>query len=443
MRTLKFQPERQAMRHVGRVRWQVSGLIGVGIVVNYLDRTALSFAGTSVREEFGLTTGELGLVLSAFYWTYCASQLPVGLLLDRMGVRWITRACIAVWSLASFLTALASGFGLILAFRLLLGIGESPVFPAAAKATGYWFPRNERGLATAFFDGAARVSNVVAAPVLAAIVSLWGWRASFVVLGALSVVFGAAWWVLYRDPADHARLSRAERAYIMAGGAQEPGQATGGVLRGLGELLRMRKAWAIILGFACYEYAFSLLLNWLPSYLQLQYGVPLLRTGLWVTVPWVVAALASFVVGGWLLDRLVTSGRDPSRVRKGFLAGGLVLGLTIGLAGSAGSAELAVVYVSVSIAGLSVVGVVGWSLPALVAPHGRVGSLGGSMNFVATLVDIVSIVVAGYLAQATDSFLLPFAFAAGVLALGLLCYLPLLGRIEPAQQSSTARRQPV
>lgn len=422
------------MNRIGRVRWQISGLIGVGIIVNYLDRSALAVAGTSVSDEFDLTTGELGLILSAFYWTYSASQLPIGLLLDRFGVRWLNRVCIGIWSLASFLTALASGFGLILAFRLLLGIGESPVFPAASKATGYWFPRKERGLATAFFDGAARVSNVIAAPLVAAIVSVWGWRASFVFLGALSLVFGAVWWFLYRDPADHARLSAAERTYITEGGAQAGGRPEGGVLRGLGQVLRMRKAWAIILGFACYEYAFSLFLNWLPSYLQIQYGVPLLQAGLWVTIPWLVAALASFVFGGWLLDRLIKSGRDPSRVRKGFLTGGLVLGLSIGLAGTAGSAELAIVYVSLSIAGLSVVGVVGWSLPALVAPHGSVGTLGGSMNFVATVVDIVTIVLAGYLVQATDSFLLPFALAAGVLALGLLCYLPMLGRIEPAHQ---------
>ena len=143
-----------------RFRWRIGGLLGVGVLINYFDRISLSVAAPQLQQQLGLDPAQLGLLFSAFFWSYALLQIPSGLLLDRFGVTRIGRLTAFLWGVASAITALAGGFAGIFAARLLLGIAEAPSFPANAKATGYWFPRTERALSTALFDAAAKFSNV-------------------------------------------------------------------------------------------------------------------------------------------------------------------------------------------------------------------------------------------------------------------------------------------
>ena len=160
-------------------RWWIGVLLGSGILVNYFDRITLSVAAPQLQQEFGLDAAQIGLIFSVFFWSYALSQIPVGVVLDRFGVMPIGRIGAALWSAATALTALASGVGGIITARLLLGIAEAPAFPANAKATGYWFPRSERGLATAIFDSAAKFSNVIGAPLIGLTIVNFGWRGAF------------------------------------------------------------------------------------------------------------------------------------------------------------------------------------------------------------------------------------------------------------------------
>ncbi|GAA1920322.1 MFS transporter [Streptantibioticus ferralitis] len=422
------------MTSPGRARWAIGSLLAGGIVVNFFDRTVLSVASTPLAEEFGLSLGELGVVLAAFSWSYCLVQLPSGLLVDRIGVKWLNRIAVPLWAMASLLTAVASGLGLIVLARVLLGVAEGPSMVGASKATAAWFPTVERSRATALFDGATKLANVLAFPTLAWVISSWGWRAGFLFTTALSLLFAVVWWRGYRDPDEHPRLHGPERAYIRGGGARDAPHGTPGPLRGV---LGSRRIWAMSLGFACYGYTINVVLTWMPVFFQRQFGAALGQAGLYAMVPWLVATAAELVVGGWLVDRMVRGGRDAVAGRRPVLLGGLALGATIGCAGWATSPLGAVLWMSLSLGGLAVAAPVAWSLPGLLAPPGAVGVVGGLMNFANTAATTGGVVLTGWLAEITGSFGAPFVFAVVVLAIGGLLYWPAL-RTDRAPASRTA-----
>ncbi|HXD08023.1 MAG TPA: MFS transporter, partial [Burkholderiaceae bacterium] len=185
---------------VPRLRWRIGGLIGVGVLINYFDRISLSVAGPQLQEAFGLTPQDLGVLFSAFFWSYALLQIPAGMVLDRYGVTRVGRWGAFLWGIASTITALAGGFGGIFVARMLLGIAEAPSFPANSKATGYWFPRTERAMSTALFDAAAKFSNVIGVPLIALAVVHLGWRWGFGLVAAMSFAYFVAFYVVYRDP---------------------------------------------------------------------------------------------------------------------------------------------------------------------------------------------------------------------------------------------------
>src|SRR5450755_4135219 len=140
-------PNTASTRRIPKLRWGIGVLLGVGVLINYFDRINLSVAAPQLQHEFGLTDGELGWLFSGFFWSYALLQIPTGMILDRFGVTWVNRISTFLWSVMSAAAAFAGGFGGILGARILLGVAEAPGFPASSKATGYWFPRQERALA--------------------------------------------------------------------------------------------------------------------------------------------------------------------------------------------------------------------------------------------------------------------------------------------------------
>lgn len=417
---------------VTNLRWGIAILLGIGVLINYFDRVNLTVAGPSLRSEFGIGDIEFGYLLSGYAWTYAALQIPVGVFLDRYGVIVIGRATTLLWSIASFLTALASGFGTIFASRLLLGIAETPTFPINSKATGYWFPAKERGLATAIFDSAAKLATGIGVPIVALILVWYGWRMTFVVTAAFSFLFFVAFYVFYRNPSQDKRLTQAERAYIIEGGAQPEGlTSAANVGAALGYLLRQRKVWGLTIGFGAYGYSFYLLLTWLPGYLVKTYHMDILKSGAYAMVPWIVAAIADLIVGGWLVDYLIQRGYDPNRVRKTIIVIGMLMGLTIIGAVTTTNPNVAVFWITIALTGLACSAPIGWSIPSLIAPKGSVGSIGGIMNFFNNVMGILAPIVTGYIVAGTNSFSNAFITAAVVLLVGIVSYIWVLGKIEP------------
>ena len=417
----------------GRMRWGIAGVLGVGAFVNYIDRVNLSIAAPEIMREFRIGATEMGLLASAFLWTYAVLQVPIGSIIDRIGARWVNRAAAAIWAVASFVTALAGGTGVLLVSRLLLGIGESPTVPAAWSAIGQWFPRHQRGTATAIFDGCAKLSNVIGIPIMALLVTLFGWRSAFVFTGVLSIAYLVVWWVCYLTPkraVAAARLSPAEYEEIRSGGADDEDAAGAGSLTGLGYLFRRRKTWGLALGYASYTYAYYVLLTWLPGYLEKQFHLRLLTGGFYAMIPWLVAVIAQFLVSSLVMDRIIARTGDQTRARRVVLVLSMSLSLAVVGAAYAPTVASAVAFLSIGAAGLAVSVPAGASIVGLIAPEGYSGSLGGIVNFVANGFGIAAPVVTGMVVDATGSFAGAFLLTGVVLLGGIVCYTVVLGRIE-------------
>ncbi|MCC7463894.1 MAG: MFS transporter [Gammaproteobacteria bacterium] len=422
---------------VARFRWRIGALIGAGVLINYFDRISLSVAGPQLQDAFQLSPEQMGLLFSAFFWSYALLQIPAGVILDRFGVTRIGRWGAFLWGVASTVTALASGFAGIFIARLILGIAEAPSFPANAKATGYWFPRTERALSTALFDAAAKFSNVVGVPLVALAVVTWGWRWGFALVAVLSFAYCIAFWWLYRDPSRHPRLTREEYRYITANGAAPEGRIAASTTGMLGYLLRSRKVWGLSIGFAAYGYCFYLFLTWLPGYLVQTMHMSILKSAGFAAIPWACATVSDLLVGGWLIDHLIVKGHDETRVRKGVLLFGMCCGLAVFGATTTTDPVVAIIWISVALSGLAAAAPVGWSLPSLIAPRGGVGTVGGIMNFANNMMGAVAPIVTGYVVGSTQSFTHAFIVAGVMLMAGIMAFVFLLGRIEPLPDPAT------
>ncbi len=422
---------------IPRRRWLIACLLAFGVLVNYFDRVNLSVAKQGLTRDFGIDNVAFGYLLSAYNWTYAALQLPMGVLLDRVGVQAIGRISAILWSLACFAGAFSPGVRAFFGSRLLLGVGEAPTFPANAKATGMWFPRQERSLATAVFDSAAKLSTAIGTPLIGIVLIHYGWRFSFGMTGVASFAFFLAFYFLYRNPRDDKQLSAREREYLSKNGAVLDNRAKG-ESAGLWYLLKRRKVLGLALGFAAYNYCFYLFLTWLPSYFTGALHLNLQASVLYTSIPWLFATVTDLAVGGWLVDKLIRRGFNDSLVRQTILIGGMVMGL--GLLGTIFTTTpiAAVCWISLSIGGLAASAPVAWSAPSLLAPHDSVARVGGIMNFANQIAAIAAPIVTGYLIGSRDDYSHAFMAAAAAILVGIAGYALLLGKIERIPGPGTA-----
>ncbi|HTV68654.1 MAG TPA: MFS transporter [Rhizobiaceae bacterium] len=422
---------------VPRRRWVIGILLGAGVLVNYIDRINLSVAAPQLQQSFHLSPEELGLLFSAFFWSYSLLQVPGGMVLDRFGVKWVGRWGAFLWAVASAFTAVSSGFAGIFAARILLGVAEAPAFPASQKATGYWFPTQERSRSTAIFDSAAKFSNVIGVPLVAFAIVSFGWRWGFGITAVLSFAYFVAYWIIYRDPSEETRLTKAELDYIRAGGATPEGVATTGQGAMLGYLLRNRKVWGLTIGFSAYGYSFYLFLTWLPGYLVQTLHMNVLQSAGYATIPWLFASLSDLFIGGFLVDHLIAKGHDETKVRKSVLVAGMLLGLAVFGAVGATDPLWAILWITIALTGLAAAAPVGSSIVSLIAPRGGTGTIGGIVNFTNNLMGVAAPVITGFIVGLTHSFAGAFLIAGIVLLVGIFSYIVVLGRIEPVPEPSS------
>lgn len=429
-------------------RWRIAWLLGIGVLINYFDRVNLSVSHSSLIAAFGISNVVFGYLSAAYNWTYAVCQLPIGVVLDRWGVRRVQRAGTFLWSVATFAAAATPTLGGLFGARLLLGVAEAPTFPANAKAIGAWFPAKKRSMATSLFDSAAKLASAIGVPLIGVVLIRAGWRWSFALTGALSLAYFLFFWRVYREPHEDRELSEAEREYIAGGpfaedreaaivGANEDAVVATPVTRaappssGLFTLLGRKKVLGLALGFGAYNYVFYLLLTWLPSYLSFALHINLLDSFLYTSVPWFVGTFTDVTIGGWLVDTLVHRGWNASTVRRVVLIGGTAFGLGIIGAAHAHDATHALLWISISLGGLSAAAPVGWSLPSLIAGPNDVGTVGGIINFSSQLSGIAAPIITGYVVTARHSYAWAFGVSAIYLVIGIAGYVFLLGRIEP------------
>ncbi|MFN7924900.1 MAG: MFS transporter [Bryobacteraceae bacterium] len=405
------QPHPIAGRH------RVLALLAVGTMINYLDRTVLGIAAPQLSVALQLTPSALGVVFSAFAWSYAAAQIPGGWLLDRLGNRLTYFLSVVTWSGFTLLQGFAQGIASLLAFRLGLGLAEAPCFPANSRMVADWFPKSERARATAVYTVGEYVGLAAFGPLLFWILHGFGWRAMFWVVGLVGIAFSAVWWWLYRD-----RTGEAARTPVS--------------WSGVGRLLRERSIIGASLGQFGGNSTLVFFLTWFPTYLAKERGLDWIRSGFFAILPYLAAA-CGVMFGGWLSDRLLQKGASPTLARKLPVIAGLLGASTILLANFVSSDAAVIAVMSVAFFAQGMTGL-GWTVISEIAPLSMMGLAGGVFNLAANLAGILTPLVIGLLLDSTGSFFWALVYVAAMAMLGACSYVFVLGKVERIESASSS-----
>jgi ACS family D-galactonate transporter-like MFS transporter len=404
------------------------GLIASGTLINYLDRTILGIAAPRLTQELGIDAAMMGVIFSAFSWTYAASQIPGGAFLDRVGTRLTYTLSVGFWSFFTLCQAAVGGIAGLLGLRLLLGVAESPCFPANSRVVATWFPTRERALATGVYTVGEYIGLAFLSPILFAMMGAFGWRSLFVAAGAIGLVFALVWWLCYRDPTE-SRANKAEIAEIRAGGALiEQPRTQKFDWKGAGQLLRTRQMWGICIGQFAGNSTLVFFLTWFPTYLATERHMDWLKIGFFAVAPF-IAASVGVLFGGWWSDRMLTKGLSPNIARKLPIVLGLLLASTIVSANFVDDNRMVIAIMSVAFFAQGMAAL-GWTLVSDIAPEGMLGVTGGLFNLAANLAGIVTPIVIGAVLGLTGSFFYALAFIGCVALIGALSYIFVLGDVR-------------
>jgi len=409
-----------------RARWVLLALLVTSILVNYIDRGALSIAVPHIETEFSLTPSQKGLLLSVFFWTYALMQLPAGWLVDRLDVKWLYAGGYLIWTLATALTGFVGGFTALLAARLLLGLGESVAYPAISRLIVENFPEEKRGFVNSLIDAGTKVGPALSILVGGLLVDQFGWRSLFIGLG-VGGVFWLLPWIHYVP--SRSRPPRSEQAE-QAENAATTDQSIDVVRPPFMQVALHRSVLGSSLGMFSLGYVWYFLLTWLPSYLMDAHGLNLKETAVLAALPFLAMALSS-VFWGWTTDQMIRWGKSPTVARKSVaLTGFLIAAVLLVAASRAHSSTNCIVLLTGACCALGMFTANVWAMTQTMAGPAA-GSWTGIQNCVGNLGGVVSPLVAGWTVGQTGSYLTAFYVAAGVILIGIAAYLFLVGPIRP------------
>ncbi len=418
-----------------KVRFGILALISVGTVINYLDRAVLGVAAPALTKELGLSAAVMGLIFSAFSWTYAGAQIPGGVLLDRYGTRIIYFLSVSIWSAFTLLQGLVSGVAGLMTCRLGLGVAEAPCFPANSRVLSSWFPQHERARANSVYSVGMYFGLAFMSPLLFWIVSQFGWRTLFILAGAAGLAFSVVWLMTYVDPHESRGVNQTELDYIKAGGGLAQQQAgTRFSWRNMGQLMRKRQVLGAAIGQFAGNCTLVFFLTWFPSYLATERHMEWLKVGFFAVMPF-MAASVGVLLGGWLSDRLLERTGNANIARKLPIVAGLLLASTIVGANYVDSNVAVVAIMSVAFFGQGAVNL-GWTLITDVAPKQLVGMTGGLFNLCTNLAGIVTPIVIGIIVDRTGSFVGALAFISALALLGVFAYIFILGDVKRVEMGS-------
>ena len=414
-----------------KIRWLMIAMCFAANAISYIDRANLAIAAPAIRAELGINAAQMGLVLSAFFWTYAAMQLPAGWFIDRLGVRISLAFAVAWWSLFTMATGAARGVTQFIAARLMLGVGEAFSLPSFTRVAFNWFPRSERGMACGIFNSGSTTGSALSLPLVTALIVAVGWRGAFGVTGILGIVWVLAWWFIYRDPEKYRAIAPAQVDALLAQRGMPSAPAAAAKISWL-DLFRYRSIWGLMIGLFCLNFAIYFFITWFPSYLLQARGFSLTSLGTLGMVPALMAILGNWL-GGYASDRLLKAGWSPTRARKTCLVGGMLVASSIGVSAFVDSTLACLALFSLAYAALSFTGANVWTVGSEIAPtQDHVASIGGIQNFAGNLAGILITTFTGVMLVLTKgSFLIPLAVAGGLCVVGALSYLFIVGKVEP------------
>lgn len=412
-----------------KIRWLMIWLCFLANAIAYIDRTNIAVATPIIRAELGINAAAMGLVLSAFFWTYAFMQLPAGWFIDRVGVRVALTLAVGWWSLFTAATGAARSVGQFVGMRLMLGAGEAASNPSFAKVAFNWFPRRERGLACSIFNSGSTAGSALSLPLVTWLIWMVGWRGAFIATGGLGIAWAIAWWVIYRDPERWRDVAPQQVDRLLA--EREAPSAAKEKISWL-DLFRYRSVWGLMIGLFCLNFAIYFFITWFPSYLLQARGFSLARLGTLGSLPALMGVMGNWV-GGYTSDRLLRMGWSPTRARKACLVGGMLMSSSIGLSAFVESTGACVALFTLAYFSLSFAGANCWTVVSEIAPTPRhVASIGGIQNCAGNIAGIILTTFTGIVLTLTrGSFLIPLAVAGGMCVVGAMSYLFLLGKVEP------------
>ena len=412
-----------------RVRYGILALLFFGVVINYLDRANLSLALPVIGTDLNLDPVAKGLVLSAFGWSYLIMQIPGGLVIDRFGPRLTFLVSLFTWSAVTMLQALARNAGTLIGFRVGLGITEAPAFPMNSRVVGTWFPSRERGFAIGVYTAGEFGGLAILTPVLAFILTQWGWQYMFIICGGVGVLYSILWYALYRDPRHSKKVNQAELDYIREGGGMVETVAASRRFSwaDVFELLSHRQLWGIYIGQFAVGVTLWFFLTWFPSYLVTARHLTILHAGFYASIPY-ISAMLGVLFGGAFSDGLVRRGLSTAAARKTPVIIGLLGASTIALANYISDINVVIAVLSIAFfcQGMSNMS---WTLVTEMAPRELQGLTGAVFNVFANIPSIVTPIVIGYILATTNSFAGALVFVTVVDLIGVASYIFVIGRV--------------
>ncbi|MFZ5941700.1 MAG: MFS transporter [Bacteroidota bacterium] len=303
---------------IGRYRWTICALVFFATTVNYLDRQVLSLLKDRLEVQFNWSDSDYANIVSVFQFVYALSMLFAGRLIDWLGTKLGYAWSLIIWSLGAMAHALAKGTGGFMVARGILGFGESGNFPAAIKTTAEWFPKKERALATGIFNSGSNVGAILAPITVPWIADHWGWKAAFLIIGGIGLLWIIFWFLLYEIPSRSKHLKKPEHDYILsdhaADEAVEEVHVDDGRKVNWLQLLKYKQTWSFSFGKFMTDGVWWFFLFWLPSFLKAQYGM----TGTQVTLPLAVLysmTMIGSIGGGWFPMYFINKGIEPYSAR--------------------------------------------------------------------------------------------------------------------------------
>lgn len=393
-------------------RWWLVFLLFLGTFINALDRASLSTAAPYMIKELHMDPGMMGIVLSAFFWSYLVMNIPTGSLSDKYGAKTVLGWCAVLWSVCSALTGMARDFSHVIMARIGVGVGEAASFPVNAKVVNNNFPSEERGTAIGWYTAGLRLGFAATPIIMAFLIKNWSWRDAFYVTGVGSLVWVVLWYFTYKEVRKAKKAEKATKVSM-------PWM----------ELLRNRTIFGLVLCKFFQDYLFYLFVTWLPAYLIMGRGFTIMKMGWYASLPWIAGFFAQPLFG-WFSDRLIKRGYTPTMSRKSVIIVMQLMATSVVAAGFADSAMTAVWLLTLSVACESASTAILWTTCAEVSPPRAAGSIAGIMNTAGAFAGILAPTVTGFFVKVTGNFQDALLIGSVMVAFAALSMLFVVGKIE-------------
>ena len=414
------QPRRDDPRIPAALR-AILILMVVSVALNYIDRTSLSTAAPLLQrsDDLAIPPAKMGVLLSAFFWTYATLQLLSGWLVDRYGVRWVMAGGFFIWSVSTAATGWVQGFGALLLMRLLLGSGESVAYPCYSKILAGNFPEHQRGLANSLIDAGTKFGPALGILAGGILMERHGWRPVFIALGLVSMLWLPAWfrWM--------------PRGHGAAGVYRNKGP-------GFVEICAQPQAWATFIGHFSGNYLWYFLITWLPTYLVNERGFTMSEMAWIGAIAFCVTGVATIITGAFA-DHAIAAGASPTKVRKTYAITGLSLATTVVMVTVVHGAWASMACLMFACIAYGVFASCHWAIPQTLAGPLAAGKWAGLQNSFANIAGVAAPAITGIVVAKTGQFFWAFAVCSVVVFLGAAAYAFLVGPVEPIQWPEKVR----